>query len=169
MISGRLVHLVALDRAHLDRTRQWANDEELCRLLDRARPVSDKEHEEWFTSLSGRSDRVYFAIETDGERRHVGNVWLWDIDPRHRKAELRIMIGEPSAMGRGAGTEAIDLACRYAFERLNLHRVYAYVLEINPRARRAFEKAGFVLEGTLRQERWFGDKYVDAFVLGRLR
>jgi RimJ/RimL family protein N-acetyltransferase len=82
---------------------------------------------------------------------------------------LRVVIGEPSQTTRGIGTEAIDLACSYAFERLNLHRIYAYVLEINPRARRAFEKAGFALEGTLRQDRWFEDRYVDVFVLGRLR
>ena len=42
---------------------------------------------------------------------------------------------------------------RYAFEQLGLHRVYAYVLAFNPPARRAFEKAGFALEGTLRDDR----------------
>jgi RimJ/RimL family protein N-acetyltransferase len=59
--------------------------------------------------------------------------------------------------------------CAYAFERLNLHRVYAYVLAINPRARRAFEKAGFALEGTLREDRWAGDAYTDVYLLGRLK
>ena len=169
MLPGRLVQLGALDRAHLDRTRAWSNDVELCRLLDRARPVSDVEHEAWFGALQGRQDRVYFAIETATDRKHIGNVWLWDVDARHHKAELRIMIGDTAAAGRGMGTEAIDLACRYGFERLNLHRIYAYVLAINPRARRAFEKAGFVLEGTLRQDRWFEDRFIDVFVLGRLR
>jgi len=169
VIAGSTVALRALERQHLEETRQWANDPELCRLSDRARPVSEMEHEEWFASLQSRSDRVYFAIETNDERRHIGNVWLWDIDPRHRKAEVRIVIGNPAAAGKGHGTEAIELACAYGFDRLNLHRLYAYVLEINPRARRAFEKAGFVLEGTLRQDRWFDDRYIDTFLLGRLR
>jgi len=169
MMSGRLVQLGALDRSHLDRTRSWSNNGDLCRLLDRARPVSDSEHEEWFGALLNRTDRVYFAIETARDHKHIGNVWLWDIDPRHHKAEVRIMIGETDEAGRGMGTEAIDLACQYAFQRLNLHRVYAYVLEINPRARRAFEKAGFALEGTLRKDRWYDDRYIDVFVLGRLR
>src|SRR5687768_9703483 len=127
MIAGNHVELRALDRAHLERTRQWANDPELCRLLDRAFPISDGEHEEWFTRLLERRDRVYFAIEVKPEHGHIGNVWLWDIDTRHQKAEVRIVIGEGVA-GKGLGSESIELACRYAFERLNLHRLYAYVL-----------------------------------------
>ena len=72
------------------------------------------------------------------------------------------------ARGRGVGTRAIDLVSRYAFEQLSLHRVYAYVLALNPRARRAFEKAGFSLEGTLRDDRSVGDGYVDSYLLSRL-
>lgn len=166
--SGR-VRLVPLDRVHMARTRTWANDPELSRLMDRARPVSEPEHEAWFETLQGRTDCAYFAVEQPEEPHHVGNVWLWAIDERHRKAELRIVIGEPTARGRGLGRQAIDLLCRHGFERLHLHRVYAYVLSVNPGARRAFEQAGFSLEGVLREDRWLGDdRYADAYLLARL-
>jgi RimJ/RimL family protein N-acetyltransferase len=82
---------------------------------------------------------------------------------------VRIVIGEASAAGRGLGTESIGLLCDYAFQRLNLHKVIAYVLEINPRAKRAFEKAGFTCEGTLKADRWVDDRYTDVHILGRLR
>src|SRR5688572_153894 len=90
------VALRPLDRQHMERTREWANDPEVSLLMDRARPVTDHEHEEWFTGLARREDAVFFAIEADGESapRHVGNVWLWGIDWRHRKAEARIVVGE---------------------------------------------------------------------------
>ncbi len=137
--------------------------------MDRARPISDIEHERWFSTLHERTNCVYFAVETNADARHVGNVWLWNIDWRHRKAELRIAIGDSGATDKGLGTEAISLLCSYAFERLNLHKLYAYVLAINPRARRAFEKAGFVVEGTLREDRWVVDHYSDVYLLGILR
>jgi len=168
MISGQTISLRPLERRHLEQTRAWANDPELARLLDRARPVSDAEHDEWFAALHQHPNRLYFAIETNKDDRHIGNVWLWDIDWRHRRAELRIVIGETPQPGRGTGTEAISLLCDYAFERLNLHKIYAYVLAINPRARRAFEKAGFALEGTLKDDRWTGEGYTDVYLLGRL-
>jgi RimJ/RimL family protein N-acetyltransferase len=169
LARGARVTLVPLERVHLDRTRAWANDPELARLMDRARPVTESEHEAWFESIGRRDDCRYFAIETADAGAHIGNVWLWAIDTRHRKAELRIVVGAAEARGAGAGSEAIELLCRYGFDHLNLHRIYAYVLAINPPARRAFERAGFTLEGTLRDDRWTGDGFTDAYLLARLR
>jgi len=167
MVSER-VRLVPLDRPHLDRTREWANDPRLMGLMDRQHPVSVAEHEVWFASVVQGGDCVYFAIETVDDHVHVGNAWLWDIDRRHRKAELRVVIGNEAARGRGMGAEAIDRLCRHGFEQLGLHRIYAYVLSINPAARRAFERAGFELEGTLREDRWAVDRFVDSYVFGRI-
>lgn len=169
MIVGATVALRPFDRRHLDATRAWVNDPEHAALLDRALPVGDREHERWYEAQLGRDDRVWLAIETLAEGRHVGNVWLWAVDARHRRAEVRIVVGDRAAHGRGLGREAIDLVARYAFERLNLHRVYAYVLASNTRAVRAFEQAGFLREGLLRQDRWVGDHYDDAHLLARLR
>ena len=167
-LHGTSVSLVPLDRRHLDRTREWANDPELMRLLDRARTVSPEEHERWFAALGAASDRLFMAIEHRETGRHVGNVWLWNIDERHRKAELRIVVGDASFSGRGLGSEAIDLLSRYAFDGLRLRRVYAFVLAFNERARRAFEKAGFTIEGVLKEDRLSGGHAVDVYVLGRV-
>ena len=162
------VHLVPLGRSHLSRTLQWASDPDLMRLMDRQRPVTAEEHELWFNTVVQGDDCAYFAIETPNGATHVGNVWLWNIDRRHRKAELRIVIGDEATRGRGLGSEAIDRACRHGFENLGLHRVYAYVLALNPLALRAFARAGFAVEGTLRDDRWTGEGYVDSYLLARV-
>jgi RimJ/RimL family protein N-acetyltransferase len=138
------------------------------RLLNRSQPVSADEHERWFDAIRAATDCVYMAIEEVGTGNHVGNVWLAGIDQRHRKAELRIVIGVPNATGRGVGTEAINLMCRYAFDSIGLHRLYAYVLAFNGRAKRAFEKAGFTAEGILRDDRISDGRSVDVYVLGRI-
>ena len=83
------------------------------------------------------------------------------------KAELRIVLPESEA-GHGLGPQVIELACAHAFGELGLHRVYAYVLEPNRRALRAFEKAGFIIEGRLRDDRRQDDGFVDTYLLGRL-
>lgn len=167
MIAGQTISLQPFDSCHLDATREWFNNPEFARLLNRSRRISDEEHRSWFESLGGQTDMVYFAVESNNNARaHIGNVWLANLDSRHKKAELRIVIGESDY--RGAGSEAIDLLCRHAFQQLQLHKVYAYVLAINPRAKRAFEKAGFEVEGVLREDRWAEDRYVDVYLLGRL-
>ena len=81
---------------------------------------------------------------------HVGNVWLWDIDRRHRKAELRVVVGDRRARGKALGAEAIDRLCRHGFDQLGFApRSTPTCSTINPPARTAFERAGFALEGTL--------------------
>ena len=161
------VRLEPLQRQHLTATLRWVNDPEWMRLLNRAAAVSAGEHERWFASLAMRRDCRYFAVMS-GER-HVGNVWLWEIDTRHRHAEVRILIGEHDAIGCGLGTAALRRLEPVAFEDMGLHRLYAYVLDINPRARRAFEKAGYGIEGRLREDRWSDGEFLDVHVLARLR
>jgi RimJ/RimL family protein N-acetyltransferase len=161
-----IVTLVPFEERHSIATLKWNNDPELARWLGRPGGIGADEHARWFAALASRTDTLFRAIHTDAG--HVGNVWLADIDTRHRKAEVRILIGEKSVHGSGVGWRALDAMAQYAFTTLALHRVYAYVLAFNPRARRAFEKAGFMLEGTLRDDRRDGEAYVDAHLLGRL-
>jgi len=166
VIVGHSLRLVPLDRRHLDATRRWANDAELMRLMDRAQPVSEPEHEAWFLALRERRDCMYFAVESIDGLQHLGNIWLWNIDTRHRRAEVRIVIDLISG-NRGLGRESIDLLARFAFESLHLHKLFAYVLSINPRARKAFERAGFEVEGLLKEDRWTAEGFVDVWLLGR--
>lgn len=139
------------------------------RLLDRRQPVTEREHARWFAGLGSLTDRRYMAIEDIDTGEHIGNVWLWAIDETDRKAELRIVVGAAGHAGRGGGTEAIRLMSEFAFEKLDLRRVYAYVLGFNERARRAFEKAGFTLEGVLKGDRLTDRGPVDAYLFGRIR
>ena len=76
---------------------------------------------------------------------------LWDRAIPHNAAELSIWIGA-GHRDRGYGSEALRLTLRYAFDDLHLHKVYLRVLEFNHRARRTYEKCGFVVEGVLREE-----------------
>ncbi|HSE30639.1 MAG TPA: GNAT family N-acetyltransferase [Pyrinomonadaceae bacterium] len=168
MTTRHTVRLRPLELRHREKTRKWVNDPELMRLLNRERPVAQQEHEQWFAALKERKDCTYFAIETVADGIHVGNIWLWNIEPRHRRAEVRIVVGTDYT-GKGVGTQAISRLCDYAFEQLELHKLYAYVLAFNPRARRAFEKAGFVLEGTLSEDRWTGEGFTDVYLFGKLR
>jgi len=168
MSHGKTISLLPLAARHLERTRAWVNDPYLMRLLNRTDHVTEAEHQDWFNRLKDRTDCVYFAIETSDNHEHIGNIWLWDIDERHRRAEVRVVIGNHDRLGKGLGSEAIALVSDLAFDQLKLHKVYAYVLAINPRARAAFEKAGFAVEGVLRQDRWTGDAFADVFLLGKL-
>ena len=164
--GASVIRLMPLAAQHFVKTREWNNEPQLMRWLNRAQIISEAEHAAWFADLAEQRDRLYFAIESGG--RHLGNVWLWDIDARHRRAEVRVLIGDYADRSRGLGTDALRQIGDYARGTLKLHRLIAYVLAINPRACRSFEKAGFQLEGILREDRWSGDRFVDVWLMGRM-
>jgi RimJ/RimL family protein N-acetyltransferase len=81
----------------------------------------------------------------------IGLISFWDRSIPHQAAELSIWIGDGHRNG-GNGTEALRLALRHAFGALGLHKIYLRVLEYNVRAIRTYQKCGFLIEGTLREE-----------------
>lgn len=161
LLRDETIALVPFESAHSEQYLQWVNTEEFARLLGRCLPVTHQQHEAWYRSQVGSTSSVFFAVETLSEQRYLGNVWLYNIHWVNRNAELRILLGAEEARGRGFGTGACRLLLRFAFEKLGLHKVYLYVSAVNPRAVRAFEKAGFVEEGVLKDEFFVDGRYVD--------
>jgi RimJ/RimL family protein N-acetyltransferase len=159
------VKLRTFEKRDRETYRGWVNDPKIGALIGRSKPITRSEHREWYHKLVRDKNAVVFAIEVNSQ--YIGNVWLWDIDWLNRKAEVRILIGERH--GLGFGTEALDLITKYAFEKLNLKRVYAYVFTHNKRAKCAFEQARFVVEGTMNSERFIDGGYVDTLIMARIK
>jgi RimJ/RimL family protein N-acetyltransferase len=91
------------------------------------------------------------------------------IDQHDRSAEIGISIGEKEFWDQGYGTKAIRLIVGHGFGNLNLNRIYLRVYETNPRGKRCYEKAGFSVDGRLRQARFLEGKYVDVFIMSILK
>lgn len=141
--------------------REWVNREEFALLLGRANPVTQAQHEGWYQGLVSSGSTEVFAVRVLETGQYLGNVWLHGIHWVNRNAELRILLGADEAREKGHGTRACQLLLRFAFTKLGLHKVYLYVHASNPRARRAFEKAGFVEEGLLKDEFFLDGQWVD--------
>ena len=110
--------------------------------------------------------RISFVIDVDGVA--VGGVSLFAFDDLARHAEVGIaMIAE--ARGNGVGTAAVSQIVEFAFVRCNLRRLHLEVIASNLGAIRAYEKAGFVIEGHQRQHAWVRGGYEDIVVMGILR
>ncbi|NJN79315.1 MAG: GNAT family N-acetyltransferase [Anaerolineales bacterium] len=75
------------------------------------------------------------------------------MEEQNRCGEVGIVIGDKTEWNKGYGAEAMMLLQRHGFETLNLNRVFLRVYADNIRAVRSYEKAGFVLEGRLREDK----------------
>lgn len=115
--------------------------------------------------LSVDDKHVPFAVEANGAL--VGSVALWGIDAHNRLGHLGIGLA-PERRGKGHGRTACRLLLQHAFLDRGLHRVQLEVLVDNPAAVRAYEAAGFVHEGRLRQNAWLLGRFVDSLVMSVL-
>ncbi|MFJ8577472.1 GNAT family N-acetyltransferase [Micromonospora sp. NPDC093277] len=121
----------------------------------------------WYGTRNSQADRLDLAVVDKATGTCVGEVVLNEWDSHHRNCNFRTLIG-PAGRDRGLGTEAVRLIVGYGFEQLGLHRISLEVFAFNPRARRVYEKVGFVAEGTLRQVLHDGEQWVDATVMSIL-
>jgi RimJ/RimL family protein N-acetyltransferase len=173
MLTGKLIRLRAIEMDDLDRYLAWINDGEVVRYLATAapHPVSRAQEEEWIRTAvtHTRPPEITYAIETIDGDRHIGSVSLHRVGGPARHSELGIMVGDKTYWNRGYGTDAILTMLRYAFEDLNLNRVWLQVHDDNARAIACYRKCGFMEEGRLRQDRFRNGEYADTIVMGVLR
>jgi RimJ/RimL family protein N-acetyltransferase len=132
-----------------------------------ASPAEEKLAGEWYATRNDTDDRLDLAIVDRASGACVGEAVLNQWDPGSQSCNFRILIG-PAGQNRGLGTEATRLIVGYGFEQLGLHRISLEVYDFNPRARRAYEKAGFRPEGVLRESLRYGDEWIDATVMSIL-
>ena len=122
---------------------------------------------EWIESARKKDDHVNLAVERLEEPGAIGMCDLMRIEAANRVAELGIWIGRPWWQS-GYGTDAVHTICRFGFEHVNLHRINLFVNADNAQAIRAYEKVGFVHEGSLRENAFVQGRRVDLLVMGLL-
>jgi RimJ/RimL family protein N-acetyltransferase len=172
MLPGRTVTLRALERADLPAVVRWFNDPDVRALVARSSPLSLAEEERAFEALLKSTTEVLLAIETSSTPRSpprlIGVCGLNRIDWKHRNCVAGIVIGAEADRGRGYGSDAMRCLVDHAVLDLGLHRVELEVFSDNDRARRSYEKIGFVAEGVRRHAMFKGGVFKDNVVMSVL-
>lgn len=134
-----------------DAIAKYANNRKIwLNLRDRLpHPYSLADARDYLRHLRSMQDETFFAIDVDGEA--VGSIgFLLQQDVERVSAEIGYWLGEPF-WGRGITTRALRAVTQLAVARHRLTRVYALPFAHNVGSCRVLEKAGFVVEGRLRQ------------------
>jgi RimJ/RimL family protein N-acetyltransferase len=108
-----------------------------------------------------------FAVLDATSAALLGGVDLHGVEHASGTAEVG-WFSAPEARGRGIGTEAVQVLCRWAFAALGLQRLTAQVEVGNWASRALAEKAGFTVEGTLRDAPAPGDRRADTWLASLL-
>lgn len=112
----------------------------------------------WCASRATVADRLDLAIIERATGQFAGEVVLNEFDAATNSANFRIALRGPAWYGRGLGGEATQLIVAHGLRTVGLDRITLTVLARNPRARRAYETAGFVVSEEFEEdgEAWVG-------------
>jgi RimJ/RimL family protein N-acetyltransferase len=168
LFKGKLIKLTTPRAEDVPIMAAWEEDSVYLRNLDTdiAYPRSVAQLEEESNRSSGSK---YFRLRTIEDDALIGFVVIHSIEWNNRAGLLAIGIGDQTNQNKGYGSEALQLILRYAFHELNLNRVGLDVIGYNERAIRAYEKAGFVVEGRVRSAVYRDGEYSDRMNMGILR
>jgi len=171
MLSGPSVTLRGLELDDVPTIVQHFNNIKLRQFLSFSIPVSKEDEEKWVRSTwEGRRQGHHyeFGIELNETKQLVGTTGLMKVDAINRIAELGIAVWQPKYWGQGLGTEAMTLLLDFGFCFLNLFSIYLFYMERNTRARRSYEKLGFLTAGKLRKARFFDNQREDMIFMDLL-
>lgn len=124
-------------------------------------PYTEKDAEEYidFILNSNPNDTFAYAIDVDG--RAVGSIGAFRQKNIHfRTAELGYYLSE-EYWGRGIMTIAVKQICEKLFSETDILRIFAEPFENNAGSRRVLEKAGFQLEGILKNNAFKNGKVLN--------
>ncbi|SDW86266.1 Protein N-acetyltransferase, RimJ/RimL family [Hydrobacter penzbergensis] len=170
-IKGAGIYLRELNESDLNGSwYSWLNDQEVTKFQNKGIfPNTREKQKQYLDYLNGSKNDVAFAIVETESNKHIGNVGLHHIDWVHHSAELGIVLGEKSAWGKKYGKQSWQLITEYGFNVLNLHRIYAQIMEGNIASCKSAESAGFVQVGFVPDAFYKNGQYIGFHYYNRIR
>ncbi len=147
---------------------RWFNDFATTRALgDIFPPMTEAQLDVWYEMEVTTNDLIPFTVYERAEPlTPIGTTALIGLDWRNRTAEFGIIIGDPSARGKGYGTEITRLMRGYAFDTLGLRTLMLTVYSFQTAGIRAYENAGYRVIGRQREVYFLGREMVGSGVHG---
>ncbi|MDM1045759.1 GNAT family N-acetyltransferase [Myroides sp. 1354] len=161
-----MIELKPLSKEDVIPFYSWLNDDDVIKysmsLFQRLNSPEQIEH--WFSSLFEEKNTYNIGIYLKNTQQLIGYAGISGISTLNKSGEYFIFIGDKNQWGKGIGTIVTQKVIAYGFEVLNLNRIMLTVSQPNIGGVKAYERAGFKIEGVLREacyrEAAFHDKIV---------
>ena len=170
MLEGEMVRLREYHKEDIPTVWKYVNDPEIKRTLVPGIPFPWKleEEEKWYEEQNAKGDTYNFAIEKKADGTYIGGCGINNVDWKNSVATVGIFLGK-DFLSQGYGTDAMKVLVKFIFDQMNIHKVILHVFSFNKRAIRSYEKVGFRIEGTLREQIYRDGKYYDEVIMGILK
>jgi len=125
-----------------------------------------KEQLAWFANLEKNETGIWWAISSPDHQQFFGAGGFNDLDKKNKKAEVGFWL-LPEYWGQGIMKEVMPIILNYAFDQLKLHRIEGFVDPQNSNCKRALNKLGFILEGTMKDCEFKNGKFLSTDIYAK--
>lgn len=129
---------------------EWMHDESITEHLKHDFSKADEISQKKFIDNSYTENDINFAIADDETDEYLGSISLKHINYDDSNAEYAICLRN-SCTGKNIAYDATKSILNFAFNELNLNRVYLNVTSKNIRANKFYQKFGFIYEGEFKE------------------
>lgn len=170
MLRGTMVGLRARRPEDVEPLHTELYDDISVRVRTDASPWRPTAAEHSAFAVSAPEDKlaIFSVVELVDNEPLAGSALLWGIDQHNQVAHLGLAL-RPGFRGRGLSTDIVRVLCYYGFAHRHLHRLQIETLADNAAMIAAATAAGFVHEGTMRENAWVENRIHDEVIYGLLR
>ncbi len=166
-----MIELKPLSEENITPFFTWLRDEEVIKysLTFFQKLISEDDIKSWFSNLLSNTKDYTLGIYLSSNGSLIGYAGFCNISSINKNGEYFIFIGDKNQWGNGIGTITTQKVVKHGFEKLNLNRIMLTVSEPNVGGVRVYEKAGFNIEGRLRQACFRDGEYHDKLIMSILK
>ena len=168
MLQTENIRLRALEPEDIDILYKWENDTRIWKISNTLAPFSkyilrrfieDQKYDIYETK------QLRMIIESRSNKRAVGAIDLFDIDPTNRRAGIGILVYEDRDQGQGYASAGLNELITYDFQILGRNQRYCNVLSNNLRSLNLFKSKGFTVVGLKMEWVRSTDGWLDEYML----
>jgi len=165
-----MINLKPLSLEDVSPFYEWINDEVSIKYsLSLFQSMNSKDHiDNWFLSVVNDSKNFNQGIFLNDSNKLIGYAGICNISKSNRSGEYFIFIGDRQEWGKGIGSQVTRLILNIGFGELGLNRIMLTVSEPNYAAIKAYQNAGFKLEGRMREACFRNNQFHDKLLMSIL-
>ncbi len=151
-LRGKHIHLRALEPEDIDFLYDLENNTSIWEISGTLLPFSKHILKKYIENahLDIYEIKQLRLCICDTKDKAIGLIDLFDFDPKNRRAGVGIIVFSDVNKNKGYGHEALILLENYAKKSLELHQLFANILDDNNASIHLFEKMNYSLVGSKR-------------------
>lgn len=173
MIKGNIAYLSALEASDLEQILKWRNNQNFRKHFREHKEISISQQKAWFDRIDTKDNISEYLFEIKLIETHelIGVCGVNYINWINRNCQLSLFIGKDNHYidNFGWAEEAAKLLEYYAFNILNLFKIYCEVYEFDNLKIELLRKLNYFQEARLKKHIFKEGSFYDSLILSKIK